>query len=398
MKVHVLNHTVETCRDQLIAWRRRFHEYPELQLECHRTAAVVAEHLKHIGLDIRTGIAKTGVVGVIRGRRTNPVVALRVDMDGLPVPEQTGLPFASKVEGVMHACGHDGHTAMGLGVATVLGAVRDDLQGTVKLIFQPGEESPGGSKIMIAEGALEEPGVDAIFGCHISPQIAFGEVGIRYGTMTAANDEFTIRIKGVGGHAARPHHCTDPIVAASNLIIGVQSIVSRLNNPLKPLVISICEIKGGSGHNVIPEGVTLKGTIRSVDEETRALAWRNLDKIVKGIELGHGVEAGLEIQPCEPPLRCDKRLVAFVEETLRELMDPDRVQSIPEPSMGAEDFAFYSERIPAAYVRLGCYDADKGYVHGLHSPYFDFDENLLAEGTRILSYLLMRFVSSDLRL
>lgn len=398
MEIDILNREVKKVRESLFEWRRYIHEYPELELDCDKTADLVSQHIESLGLNVKTGIAKTGVVGVLRGRKAKPVVALRVDMDGLPIQEQTNLSFASKVDGVMHACGHDGHTAIGMGVAAVLSAVQDSLEGTVKFIFQPGEEDPGASKIMIAEGVLEDPKVDAIFGCHIYPGIPSGEVGVRYGTMCAACDEFDILVKGVGGHGAYPHQCRDSIVAAANLINGIQTIVSRMRNPVIPLVISICKIEGGAGYNLIPDRVTLGGTIRSIDEESRDKAHEHLKRIFKGIETGYCVGIEFEMLRSIPPLKCDKRLVAFVEERLVEILGSEKVRRISEPSLGAEDFAYYSERIPSAYVRLGCYDEKKGFIHGLHTPYFDFDENLLVEATRELSFLLMKFLSADLAL
>jgi amidohydrolase len=398
MKTDALNRDLEKCRDQLIGWRRHFHEYPELETECHRTAEVVAEHLRKIGLQVTTGVAKTGVVAVLRGRQEGPVVALRVDMDALPIQEQTGLPFSSKLQGAMHACGHDGHTAMGLGVATVLAGLRELLPGTVKFIFQPGEESPGAARIMINEGVLENPKVDAILGCHIFPGVPSGKVGIRYGTMCAACDQFDIHIKGVGGHGAYPHQCKDPIVAAASLVASVQTIVSRLNDPVQPLVISICKIRGGDAHNVIPDRVILGGTIRSIDERARETAHRGVKDIVKGIEVAYGVKTELEILPIDPPLRCNEHMVAFVEERVGQLLGSEKVVRIPSPSLGADDFASFSEQVPAAYVRIGCYNQEKGYVHGLHTPCFDFDENLLVDGSRVLSFLIGEFLSTDLRL
>ena len=392
-----LDREVEACRRQLTVWRRRFHEYPELGLDCHRTAAMVAGHLASLGLEVRSGIARSGVVGVLHGSGPGPVVALRVDMDALPISEQTGLPFSSQVSGAMHACGHDGHAAIGLGVATVLTALRDSWPGAVKFIFQPGEEYPGAAKIMIAEGVLTEPQVEAIFGCHLYPEIPTGEVGIRYGVMTAANDEFTIHLKGPGGHGAFPDQCADPIVAAGHLIVGVQTVVSRFNNPLEPLVISIGEISGGRGHNVIASQVTLKGTIRSVSEQARDAGRRGLERIIEGMEKAYGLTIELDLQPGEPRLVNDEGLVAFVEGSLGGLLGRDSVRRIPSPSLGAEDFAHFAELVPSAYLRLGCQDEKRERVQALHSPFFDFDETVLAIGTRILSFLLMRFLSSGAR-
>ena len=389
-----LDREVEACRRQLTVWRRRFHQYPEMGLDCPRTAAVVAGHLASLGLEVRTEIAQSGVVGLIHGSGPGPVVALRLDMDALPIPEQTGLDFSSQVAGVMHACGHDAHTAIGLGVATVLTALRDSWPGVVKLIFQPGEEYPGAAKTMIAEGVLEEPEVEAIFGCHLFPELPTGQVGTRPGPMTAANDEFTIQIKGPGGHGAFPHQCADPIVAAGHLISGLQTVVSRSNNPLEPLVISIGEISGGGGHNVIASQVTLKGTIRSASEPARKAGRLGLERIVKGVEEAYGLTVELELRPEEPSLVNDEELAAFVEKSLGGLIGPESVRLLPSPSMGSEDFAYFAEIVPAAYLRFGCQDERRERAQTLHSPFFDFDESVLAIGTRILSFLLMRFLSS----
>lgn len=388
---------VEACRDQLTVWRRRFHQDPELELDCHQTAAVVAGHLASLGLEVKTGIAQSGVVGLIHGSGAGPTAALRLDMDALPISEQTGLDFSSQVAGVMHACGHDAHTAIGLGVATVLTALRHFWPGAVKLIFQPGEEYPGAAKTMIAEGVLKEPQVEAIFGCHLYPEMPTGQVGIRYGVMTAANDEFNIRLKGPGGHGSSPHQCPDPIVAAGHLIVGLQTIVSRFHNPLEPLVISIGEIKGGGGHNVIATEVSLKGTIRSVSQPAREAGRLGLERMIKGLETAWGLNIELNLRPGEPSLVNDEGLVAFVEESLGELLGPDSVRRLPSPSLGAEDFAYLAELVPAVYLRLGCQEEKRKRVQALHSPFFDFDEAVLATGTRILAFLLMRFLSSRAR-
>jgi amidohydrolase len=378
---------------QIINWRRQFHQQPELELNCYQTAAVVSRHLLDLGLEVQTGIAETGVIGVLRSPDPGPVVALRVDMDALPIGEQTGLPFASRVDGVMHACGHDGHTAIGMGVASVLAHCRDSLQGTVKFIFQPGEEFPGGSKIMITGGALDNPKVDAILGGHIYPNLPLGKVGVRYGVMTAADDEFTVELLGTGGHGAYPHQCADPIVAAGHLITTLQSIVARNTDPLDSLVISLGQITGGSGHNVIPERVILKGTIRSISECSRETAHQRLQEILNGIRQTFGVEYLLEMIPGNPSLRCDHQLTAFVEESLVDLVGREQVISIPAPSMGAEDFAYFAEQVPATYLRLGSRDEAGGYVHALHTPYFDFDEQILIDGTKIFAKLISRLLA-----
>ena len=387
-----LKDSVLSISEQIIGWRRQFHRYPELGLECYKTAEAVAEHLTKLGLKVKTGIAKTGVLGTLTGANPGPVAAMRGDMDALPLTEQTGLPFASEIEGVMHACGHDGHTAMGLGVATVLAKYKHKLSGTIKFIFQPGEESPGGAEPMVKEGVLENPKVDAIFGCHIFPSLPAGKIGIRYGAMTAGNDEFQITLHGVGGHAAYPYRCADPVAAAGHLITAVQTIVSRNNDSVNPLVVSITAINGGSGFNIIPETVTLNGTIRSISEQARQLAITRLEQIIEGIKTGFGIECKLEIVTRDFPLICDEELTKFVEQSLVNWIDKDRVQIINNPSMGAEDFAYFSANAPANYLRIGSYDEKNNYTHNLHTPYFNFDEKILIDGTYVLSGILMDYL------
>ena len=388
-----IDHKTDEIAAQIINWRRQFHQHPELELNCCHTAEVVSQHLLGLGLEVQTGIADTGVIGVLASQNPGPVVALRVDMDALPIGEQTGLPFASRVDGVMHACGHDGHTAIGMGVATVLAQCRDSLQGTVKFIFQPGEEFPGGLKIMIAGGALDSPRVDAILGGHIYPGLPLGKVGVRYGVMTAADDEFTVELKGTGGHGAYPHQCADPIVAAGHLITALQSIVARNTDPLDSLVVSLGQITGGSGYNVIPERVVIKGTIRSLSEYSRETAHQRLKEILNGIQQAFGVEHSLDLIPGNPSLTCDRHLTAFIEECLVDLVGREQVFSIPAPSMGAEDFAYYAEQVPATYLRLGSRDEAGGYLHALHTPYFDFNEQILIDGTKVFAHLISRLLA-----
>ena len=365
-------------------------------MNCCQTSEAVSRHLQGLGWEVQTGIADTGVIGVLVSPNPGPVVALRVDMDALPIGEQTGLPFASRVNGAMHACGHDGHTAIGMGVAAVLAQCRNSLHGTVKLIFQPGEEFPGGSKIMIAGGVLDHPRVDAILGGHIFPGLPLGKVGVRYGVMTAADDEFTVEFRGIGGHGAYPHQCADPILAAGHLITALQSIVARNMDPLDSLVVSLGQITGGSGYNVIPERVTIKGTIRSISERSRETAHRRLTEILSGIQQAFGVGHSLEMIPGNPCLTCDRQLTAFVEECLVDLLGREQIYSIPAPSMGAEDFAYYAQQVPATYLRLGSRDEARGYLHALHTPYFDFDEQILIDGTKIFAHLISRLLARRL--
>ncbi|MBW2369850.1 MAG: amidohydrolase [Deltaproteobacteria bacterium] len=383
---------VARIRPQLIHWRRQFHSHPALGLDCHRTGRVVAEHLDHLGLEVYAGVANSGVVALLRGGQDTPVVGFRVDMDALPIQEKSRNAYVSQNSGIMHACGHDGHTSMGLGVATTLAGMRTQLPGTVKFIFQPGEESPGGAKIMIAEGVLENPPLDAVVSTHIHPSLPSGHIGVCRGTVTAGCAEIEITLHGVGGHAARPHECRDPVTAAGHLLVGIQTIASRRADPAEPIVVTIGSIQGGTGHNIIPEEVTLKGTIRFVSAEGKETIKKGLADILRGVQAAYGVSSTLKIQSEEAPMKVSDELTEIAEATAVELLAVDQIHSVTVPSMGAEDFSRFSERVPAAYFRLGCHDAHQEYTHGLHTPRFDFDEEILVQGTAYAAFLIYKLL------
>lgn len=358
-------------------------------LSCHRTAQKVVEILKPLRYRLQTGLACSGIVATLG--TGSPVVALRVDMDALPIKEETGLPFASQVDGVMHACGHDGHIAMGLGVAHVLARLLKEMKGTVNLIFQPGEEHPGGAHLMIEEGALTRDFPECIIGVHLDPKLSAGEVGLHYGIMSGSNDEFTIRLRGKGGHCAYPHQTIDPFPAAAALINAIQVIVSRNSDPFDPLSVSLAEIKGGEGHNVIPQEILLKGTIRSINSGSRRLVQQRLQEIITGIERTFQIKGDLQVVEGEPVMRCDETITGMAEETLKRLLGEEKVIRLTQPSLGVDDFVFFAQQVPATYLRLGCYDASRGYyVHPLHNSRFDFDEELLVKGVEVLSSVLYR--------
>ncbi len=377
---------------QVIAWRRQIHRRPEVHLDCAATAHMVAKELERMGYEVRRGLAKTGVVGLLRGAKEGPLAALRVDMDALPLQEETGLEFASEVDGVMHACGHDGHTAIGLGVAELL-SFAGDLPGCVLLVFQPGEEYPGGASLMIQDGALD-PLPGAVFGLHIFPGVPLGRIGLRYGNMTARNDEFLVDLVGTAGHGAYPHKAVDPFPALAAFINATQSIVSRNLDPFEPLVISLGEVSGGGGHNVIPAKISLKGIVRSLDDSARDLALRRMEEVLASLSSLHRVGHRLEVVPMEPPLACDPSLTRFTERTIKDLWGPGSVVLIDRPSLGVDDFAYFAKRVPATYMRLGTYSEEKGYVHPLHSSRFDFDEAILSRGVATLAAVIRRFLES----
>jgi amidohydrolase len=390
-QIESLRSAAESLGDQIISWRREFHRRPELELGCHRTAELIARELGASGAsDLRQGLAESGLTAVVSGGQPGPTVGLRVDMDALPISEETGVDFASECSGVSHACGHDGHIAIALGVARVLRDSGVTFPGKVKFIFEPGEEYPGGAALMIRDGALREPRVEGILGYHIFPGLEQGTYGLREGTMCASNDEFTVEIAGHAGHGAYPHLCQDPIVAAGSFIVGVQNIVSRMTSPVDPLVVTIGEVHGGKGHNVIPASVTLKGTIRAVSAAGRQGGEEGLRAVARGVEAIHGVTCRVDLIAVEPPLICDPGLTALARDVLYGVVGPGRVRFIDAPSLGAEGFAFYSEVVPATYLRIGSRNPAKGYTSPLHSPGFNFDEAIMPEAAFVLAALALR--------
>jgi amidohydrolase len=310
--------------DRLVEIRRTLHANPELAFEEHETSALVQSVLGELDIEMRTNVAKTGVVGLLRGGKANgssKCVALRGDMDALPIHEETGLEFASRNAGKMHACGHDSHTAMALGAAMILSEMREELAGTVKFLLQPSEEKlPGGAKFMIEEGALENPHVDAIFGQHVAPKVPAGEVGFYPGTMLASADEIYITIKGRSGHAAMPHTSIDPIVAACELVVALQKVISRTIDPFRPGVLTIGKIEGGSATNIIPEQVKLEGTLRAMDEEWRRATHRKIEEIIQGVCLANGTEYDLDIRLGYPALENDPWATGIARAAALELL------------------------------------------------------------------------------
>ena len=386
---------------QVIAWRRNIHEHPELGNREFRTAALVAEHLRSLGMEVQTEVAFTGVVGVLRGGRPGPVVALRADMDALPVTEQVDLPFASKVTttyngqevGVMHACGHDNHTAVLMGAAEVLARVRENLPGTVKFIFQPAEEgSPagenGGAEVMIEEGVLEDPAPEAIFGLHVFP----GDVGTiqyRSGGAMASADGLNIVVRGRQTHAARPWAGVDPVVVASQIVLGLQTIASRqLDVTATPSVITIGMIHGGVRSNIIPDEVEMNGTIRTFDPEIRLDIHRRIRQTAEAIAQSAGATAEVNVRLGIPVTMNDPALTEQMLPTLRRVVGPQNLLQA-NPRTGGEDFSLYAEQVPGLFLFLGITPrgADPDTVPANHSPFFFADEDALLVGVRTLANL-----------
>ena len=372
--------------EQYRSIRHHLHAHPELSYVEFNTSSFIQNHLEKLGIPF-TVMANTGVIGIIKGKPSSRVIALRADMDALPIQEENSQPYTSTVKGVMHACGHDVHTTCLLGAAQILNELKDEWDGTIKLIFQPGEEkNPGGASLLIKEGVLENPAPQAIFGLHVHPLLETGKLSFRGGKVMASADELYITIKGKGGHAAAPHLTTDTILTASMITVALQQVVSRNNNPFSPSVLSICSIQGGHTTNVIPTEVKLMGTFRAMDENWRLKAHERIRTVVQLIAESQGAEVDLKIDigyPCvynNPNLNDATRLIGS------DFIGSDLVEET-ELRMGAEDFGYYTQQIPGCFFRLGTGNKSKGIVSGVHTPTFDVDENAIEIGIGIMAYI-----------
>jgi amidohydrolase len=367
--------------ERVVELRRAIHRRPELGFEEHETQALIERELDAIGVEHRR-VAQTGVVGIVRGALAGHVVALRADMDALPITERSGLEFASEIPGKMHACGHDAHTAMLLGAARELHAMRARLHGTIVLIFQPAEEGPGGAEPMIAQGALDDPKVEAIAMLHVDPRLAPGEISITPGPVNASADELYITIRGKGGHGAYPHTAIDTIPAASAVVLALQNIAARETDPLKSVVVTIGTIAGGYRNNVIADEVQMSGTLRAHDPQIRDGLEARVRRIVEHAAAAYGASAEVRIVRGYPPVLNDVTLAESLARYMRE-QTPLRVERL-EPTMGAEDFAYFARRVPGVHVRLGIRSEAAGSIHPGHSPEFRLDEAALPIGVRTL--------------
>ena len=386
----------------VVEWRRDFHAHPELSNREERTARVVAQHLREMGIDdIKTGVAHHGVVALIPGGKPGPTVALRADMDALPIEEKTGLEYASQNKGVMHACGHDVHTAVLLGTARVLMRIRDQLPGTVKLIFQPAEEGAplgedGGARMMVEQGVLENPKVSAIFALHINPELDTGKIAYRTGVFLASVDRFHVTVTGKQSHGAMPWQGVDPIVATAHVITAIQTIASRKVDARDPVVVSVGIIRAGQAWNIIPAEVVLEGTIRTHDPEVRRQATREFHHIVKQTAAAHGATAKIEFSDYGPTVWNDPELGARMTPTIeRAVGEGNLVEG--KPVMGGEDFAHYALKVPGFFMFLGVHDPSSETVHSLHTPFVVADESALPLGVRAMALLAVDYLTGEAR-
>ncbi len=416
--LHALEQEVRARTTQieakLIAWRRDIHQNPELGEQETRTAGLVAAHLTKLGLDVRTDVGRTGVVAVLKGAKPGPVVALRADMDALPIKEPDGLPFASKAKSkylgrevdVMHACGHDAHTAILMAVAEVLTDMKDQLPGSVKFIFQPAEEGPSlypaftggawGAKAMIKEGALQNPRPDAIFGLHVTSLMPSGRIAYRSGAAMASADELRIKVTGKQGHAGFPWRAVDPITTSAQIVVGLQTVVSRRTDLTKsPAVVSVSTINGGSRFNIVPETVEMTGTIRTYDADVRAGIHRDIKQVAENIASSANAKAEVEFIELYDPLVNDDKMTARMGPVLQRAADGDTVQS--RPAGASEDFSFFLNEVPGLFFFLGIVprDQDVSKASPNHSPNFFVDEAALVVGARALASVAVNYLAAS---
>lgn len=374
----------KSMSEELRTLRRDFHQFPELSFKEFETARKIAIYMKELGYEVKENVGKTGVVALLKGAKENPTVALRADMDALPVKEMTGLSYASKNDGVMHACGHDIHVTCALGAAKILASLKDGLQGSVKFIFQPAEEINAGAKAMIDDGVLENPNVSMIFGLHNNPEIPVGKVGLKEGPLMAAVDSTFITVIGQGGHAAYPHRVIDPIVCASSIVMNLQTIVSRNVDPQKSAVISFGSINGGMANNVIPDEVKLAGTVRTFDEGLRDSIEGWMKRTVENTASGLGCKVEFNYRRDLPPVVNHPEATKIALRAAQKVFGEDGI-ILPTPSMGGEDFALYQKKVPGCYFWLGVGNPDIDAVHPWHSPHFKADEEAFPLGAALLA-------------
>jgi amidohydrolase len=388
-KTEALRRDAEALEQTLVSDRRHLHQNPELSFEEVQTSAFVQERLRDLNIPFTAGIGGYGVVANLQGHRPGPVVALRADMDALPIQEANDVPYASKVPGVMHACGHDVHTASLLGVAALLRSRTQEFSGTVRFLFQPAEEKlPGGASLMIRDGALANPVPQAIYGQHVMPLLPAGTVGFRSGRYMASADEIRLTIRGKGGHAAMPHLNTDSVLIASHIVVALQQVVSRRANPTLPSVLSFGHIIGEGAYNVLPNDVRLRGTFRTMDETWRAQAHALIREIASGTASAMGAICDVEIDRGYPMLFNHLEPTALARSTAEAYLGPQQVVDL-DLWMAAEDFAFYAQEIPASFYRLGTRNEAKGWVSSVHTSTFDVDESALPLGAGLMAAIAL---------
>ena len=378
----------EDLGERMVSLRRDIHREPELGFDTKRTAEKVLGALEGLPLDIQTGVAQNGIVATLEGEAEGPTVGLRADMDALPIHEETGLPFASEIEGKMHACGHDGHTSMLVGAVHALCGMRERLNGSVKFFFQPAEEGGGGGKVMVEEGVTDD--VAHVFALHLWPGLPFGTAATKAGPIMAASDAFEMTVKGKGGHGAFPHQTVDAVAMAAQIVTALQTLVAREVDPVEPAVVTVGEIGAGSAFNIIPETARLGGTVRTLDEDLRRRMPERIEKLARGVAGGMRGDAELDYDFSYPVTMNDEGAAQHALTVIRDLFGEDDALELANPSMGGEDFAFFLERMPGAFIWLGVGED----VSFLHTPTFTFDEEILPRGSALLTALALEMLAS----
>ncbi|MDP8938863.1 MAG: M20 family metallopeptidase [Actinomycetota bacterium] len=378
----------EDFGEKIVALRRDIHREPELGFGTAKTAEKVLEALDGLPLEIQTGVAENGIVAVLEGGGDGPTVGLRADMDALPIHEQTGLDFASQTAGKMHACGHDGHTSMLVGAAHVLSEMRDRLNGTVKFFFQPAEEGGGGGRVMVEEGVADD--VDSVFALHLWPGLPFGTAATKPGPIMAAADAFEMKVKTGGGHGAMPHLAVDAVTIAAHVVTALQTVVSREVDPVQPAVLTVGEIEAGTAFNIIPGEARLGGTVRTLDADLRKRIPERMEELSRGVANGMRGDVELDYTFSYPVTANDEGMARLALGVIGGLLGDEHALELANPSMGAEDFAFFLEKLPGAFIWLGIGED----ASGLHTPTFAFDEEILPRGASLLTALALETLSS----
>lgn len=381
----------EALRDKVVAFRRDFHQHPEIAFEEVRTSGIVADELRRLGLEVQTGVGKTGVVAILEGHVDGPTVLVRADMDALPIQEENQTAYASQYPGKMHACGHDGHTAIALGVANLLSKYRDRINGRIKFVFQPAEEIGAGANAMIKDGVLENPRPDVSLGLHLWNTMPLGMLGVADGPVMAGSSTFSVTIKGKGGHAAIPHDCIDPVPVAAQIILALQTIVSRNVNPQDNAVVSVTKMTASDAHNIIPEEVKLGGTFRFFRTEIRDLIERRVREIASNIATAMSCTVDFGFHHATIPVVNHPDVSAKARQSFTKIV-PEQMLLHQEPTTGAEDMAFFMHDIPGMFFFVGSANAEKGLNYGHHHPRFDFDEDVLPLSVALLAAAVADYV------
>jgi amidohydrolase len=388
----ITNTIAEDTARELVAVRRDLHQHPETAFEEVRTSGIVAERLRALGLEVRTGVAKTGVLATVRGAKRGKTVLLRADMDALPIHEENDTPYRSQVAGKMHACGHDCHTSILLGVAKELVRDAGELAGSVTLCFQPAEECGGGAEGMIAEGALADPRPDATFGLHVWQDLDLGTVGVTPGPFMAAVDEFTVTVRGKGGHGAMPHLSVDPIVCLAHMVTALQTIASRRASPFDEVVVSVTQMRAGTAFNIIPETAWMNGTVRVFDPALWEALPGHFERIVRGVAETFGCAVEIDFHRFNQPTVNDPAMAALAREAAAEVVGAGNVRDDVR-TMGGEDYSAFLRKVPGCFIAVGSRNVSRGLIYGHHHPRFDVDEQCLAIGAEVLLHTTRRFLS-----